>query len=137
MALAAVLVVLLFSPMLLGASTAGVELLSTPSGTSSGLPHCVSAHTYDSRGWGGFTTVRSDVRLIGCNNPAGHLQLSAGPICDAKSFLGAGQATCIATSDGSDLKVVGHFVYPFGLNLLAGPNTTTTFWIDHSGSYRS
>lgn len=86
-------------------------------------------------GW--FYDRPVNVRLIGCNNPAGHLQLSAGPICDAKSFLGAGQATCIATSDGSDLKVVVHFVYPFGLNVLAGPNTTTTFWIDHSGSYRS
>ena len=60
--------------------------------------------------------------------PGGRLRLAAGPICEAKSFLGAGQVTCTAIPDGSDLKVVVHLEYPFKLNLLAGPPITTTFW---------
>jgi hypothetical protein len=65
------LVVFLFSPMLLGTGAAGVELGAMSAGVTtqpSDLPRCVSAHTYDSHGWGSFTTIRSDVRLIGCND---------------------------------------------------------------------
>ena len=69
--------------------------------------------------------------------PGGRLRLAAGPICEAKSFLGAGQATCTAMPDGSDLKVVVHLEYPFELNPLAGPPITTTFWKRPSGSYHS
>ena len=134
------LVVFLFSPMLLGTSKAGVELAAMPAGVTtkpSDLPRCVSAHIYDSHGWGSFTTIRSDVRLIGCNAAAGRLRPAAGPICEATSVFGGGQATCTATPDGSDVKVVVHLKYPFGLNLLAGPPSTATFWISPSGSYHS
>ena len=138
--LAAGLVVFLFSPMLIGSGNAGVELNSTPASSPpqpGELPACVSAHTYDSRGWGALKTIQSDVWLTGCNNSAGQLRLESGPTCRATSLLGGGQATCTAVPDGTSLKVFVHIVYPFGLNLIAGPNTTTTFWIDHSGGYHS
>jgi hypothetical protein len=128
------------SPMFLGLGTSGVELRSTPTAAPpqpGELPACVSAHTFDRRSWGGLTTIEFDVWLMGCNDAAGQLRLESGPTCEATSFLGAGQATCTATQDGSELKVVLHLSYPFGLNLLAGPPTTRTFWIQPGGSYRS
>ncbi len=109
------LAVWLMSPMLLGAGTGGVELNSpvdVPPEPGQ-LPACVSVHTYDSRSWGGWKTVQSDVWLTGCNNSSGELRVQSGPTCTATSFLGAGEAICTATPDGSKLKVAVKVVYPF------------------------
>ena len=138
--LAAVLVLWFTATMLLGTSTSGVELNAPPSSDPpqpGELPACVAVHTYDSRGWGGLKTVQSDVWLRGCNTSSGELRVESGPTCRATSLLGAGKAICTASPDGTSLKVSVRMVYPFGLNLITGPNTTTTFWIDHSGGYHS
>jgi hypothetical protein len=126
--------------MLLGGGGGGVELHSSYSDfppQPGALPACVSAHTFDSRSWGGWNTIRSDVWLTGCNNASGQLRIESGPTCQATSFLGAGHITCTATPDGSNLKVVVHVDYPLGLNLVAGQRTTTSFWVDPSGDYSS
>jgi len=132
-----------FGSLLLGGSSGGVFLSSTPmSGDPTGsdqanqLPHCVSAHTVDSRGWGSLQTIRTDVWVSGCNDANGHLQLSAQPKCTATSFLGQGTATCSASESGGSIKVVVNVVYPFGLDLIAGRETTTSFMVDPNGGYQ-
>jgi hypothetical protein len=117
--------------MLLGFNTSGVEL-NVPARSRRFRPGRRSAnlhtvHTYESRYWGGFKTIQSDVWLTGCNNSAGELRLQSGPTCRTASFVEPGTATCIA-------KVVVRVVYPFGRNLIAGPKTTATFAIDPSGN---
>jgi hypothetical protein len=130
----------LIGPMLPGSGSGGVELRSTYADflpQPGQLPACVSVHTYDLRSWGSWSTFRSDVWLVGCNNAAGQLRIASGPSCRATSFLGGGQATCIATPDGNKLKVTVNFVYPFGLNQVAGPKSSSTFWVDPGGGYSS
>ena len=100
------------------------------------LPACVSAHTVDSREWGSLQTIRADVWVSGCKDANGRLQLSAQPKCTATSFLGPGTATCSATESGGSIKVVVYVVYPFGLDLIAGQPTTTSFMIDTGGGYQ-
>lgn len=133
----------MFGGLLLGGAGGGVFLRSTPvigdpaaSYQANQLPGCVSAHTVDSRGWGSLQTIRTDVWMTGCKDANGHLRLSVQPRCTATSFLGQGTVTCPASESGGGIKVVVNVVYPFGLNLLAGPQTSTSFKIDSGGSYQ-
>ena len=129
--------------LMLGGGTSGVFLGSSPViGETSGsyqasqLPACVSAHTFESRGWGSLQTIRTDVWVSGCKDANGQLRLSAQPRCTATSFLGQGTVTCPATETGAGIEVVVNVVYPFGLNLLAGPQTATSFRLDSGGGYQ-
>jgi hypothetical protein len=121
----------LIGPMLLGTSSAGVEMGNGP--VSPGMsdqpepPPCVSAHTYDSRSWPGLQMLRSDVWVTGCKDAAGQLRVTSGPTCSATSFMGPGTATCTAVSQSGGLKVTVHVTYPFGLNSLAGQPSATAF----------
>lgn len=132
------LAVFVFGPILLGGSASGVELGSWPPVQPSDppvSPPCETAHTYDSRGWAGWQTLRSDVWVMGCKDTQGHLRLASGPTCTAKSFLGAGTATCIATPAGDRLKVVVHISYPFFLDWLNGRPSTTAWTLSPDGGY--
>lgn len=133
----------LVGSMLLGPGVSGVRLDHTQAShpgvayQPGELPACVSVHTYDWRTWPGVQTIRSDVWLTGCNNSAGELRASSGPTCQATSFLGRGTATCTASPAGRSVKVVVHIVYPFGLNLIAGQPTTTSWTVNQYGNWSS
>jgi hypothetical protein len=129
------LAVWMFGPMLLGSNASGVELGQTPVTQPGELPACVSAHTFDSRFWGGWQTLRSDVWLTGCSNSAGQLRAASGPTCRATSFLCPGSATCTASPAGDGLKVVVQLDYPFGLDLIAGRPLKTAFTVSRSGGW--
>lgn len=136
-----VLLLWFVSTMLLGPSTAGVELNSPPAGNletapaPGQLPPCVTVHTYSARGWAGHDLTRSDFWLKGCNNQAGQLRIASGPTCAAQSFLGPGTASCSAVPSGSRLRVTVTFHYPGVLDLISSQPSTSTFYIDPSGSY--
>ena len=125
----------------LGGSTGGVSVNSTYASDletnppANGLPQCVSAHTFDTRGWGGFHTLSFEVSVSGSNDVNGKLHLSARPTCTATSFLGAGQATCSASRNGNGIQVAYSVVYPFGLNFIAGEQVSGTFTLSPGGSY--
>jgi hypothetical protein len=127
----------LIGPMLLGGGGSGVELGNGPidptmSDQPPALPTCVSAHTYDSRSWPGFQTLRSDVWVTGCQDAAGQLRVTSGPTCRATSFMGPGEATCTAVSQGDHLKVTVHITYPFFLDSLNGRPSTTAFTLSET-----
>jgi hypothetical protein len=98
-------------------------------------PPCVTAHTYDSRGWGGWQAIRSDVWVMGCKDVAGQLRLASGPTCAATSFLGPGTATCTATPAGDRLRVVVTINYPLGLDWLAGRASTAAWIVSPGGGW--
>jgi hypothetical protein len=131
----------LLSPMLLGGGASGVEQAPWPpvvpsaSDQPPASPPCETAHTYDSRGWGGWQTLRSDVWVMGCKDTQGHLRLASGPTCTATSFLGPGTATCIATPAGDRLKVVVHISYPLVLEWLNARPSTTAWTLSPGGGY--
>jgi hypothetical protein len=130
--------VFVFGPLLLGGSTSGVELGSWPPVQAADppvSPPCATAHTYDSRGWGSWQTVRSDVWVMACKDVAGQLRLASGPTCAATSFLGPGTATCTTTPAGDRLKVVVHITYPFGLDWLSGRPSTTAWTVSPGGGW--
>ena len=128
----------LLGPMLLGGGGMGVEMGNgqvnpSLSDQPPASPPCVSAHTYDSRSWPGFETLRSDVWVTGCKDAAGQLRVTSGPTCRATSFLGPGTASCTAVSQGDSLKVTVHVTYPFFLDSLSGRPATTAFTLTQSG----
>lgn len=87
----------LIGPMILGPGGSGVELgvwpPPLPGDPPAVSPPCVTAHTYDSRSWPGWQTLRSDIWVTGCKDAQGRLRLASGPSCVATSFLGPGTAT--------------------------------------------
>ena len=93
------------------------------------------AHTYQQRAWPGVQTLRSDVWVAGCKDMQGHLRLASGPTCSARSFLGAGTASCTATPDGDRLRVLVHISYPFGLDWIAGWPSTTAWTVSPDGGW--
>jgi hypothetical protein len=131
----------LIGPLLLGSNASGVELGAWPQVVPSASDQppvsspCATAHTYDSRGWAGWQTLRSDVWVMGCKDTLGHLRLASGPTCAATSFLGAGTATCTASPAGDRLKVVVHISYPFVLDWLSGRPSTTAWTLSPDGGY--
>jgi hypothetical protein len=76
------------------------------------------------------------VWVSGCKEANGQLRLSAQPRCTATSFLGQGTVTCPAPETGGGIKVVVNVVYPFGLDLIAGPQSATSVKIDLGGGYQ-
>lgn len=129
----------LVGSLLLGGSSGGVYMGSTEAADAANSnqhqPRCVSAHVFDVRGWGGFETIRYDVWVDGCVDTNGRLQLDSAPRCSAKSFLGPGTVTCIASPAGSRQKVTVNLTYPYGLEHLAGFPNPSTFYIDPGGGY--
>ena len=142
-AVGAVLLAWFGASLALGPSGSGVDLNSETSAFSTGPPEpgaptpCVRVHTYSLRGWGSHSLTQSNVWLVGCTDPAGHMRIASGPTCSATSFLGAGTASCYSTPDGSDLKVTVTIHYPFGLDWIANSPSTTTFRIDPGGGYNA
>jgi hypothetical protein len=138
-ALAIGLALWVFGSILLGGSSSGVELGTWPPPQLTDQPpvspSCVTAHTYDARGWPGLQTLRSDVWVIGCKDVLGNLRIASRPTCSATSFLGPGTATCTATPAGDRLKVVVHISYPFGLDWLYGRPSTTAWTVTPDGGW--
>ena len=139
----AVIAVLVVAQLALGLSAGGVELHSTYAANlkttppPNGPPECVSAHTFDTRNWFGWNTIRRDIWVRGCNDASGHLHLSSPVKCLAKTFLGAGAATCTAHEVAGGIRVTYDVSYPFGLNLISGQTRSGSFTLSRDGGYSS
>jgi hypothetical protein len=127
--------------MLLGPSTAGVQLGQIPipqpvaDYQPGQLPPCVSAHTYARRTWPGLQMIGSDVWLVACNDADGRLRISSRTDLSGDQLLGVRYRHVRASPSGSNLKVTVHINYPFGLDLLAAQPASTTFTLHPDGAY--